>query len=247
MTPRAAARIAGLVLLFLFLAPVHIVTKALLRRSPWPRRFLAAAAWIIGIRVQLRGRKIQAHTLLVPNHTSWLDILVLAASTDCAFVSKDELGHPLMHWLADQNATVYVKRSHRKGAKDQAIALAKALEGEKPVAVFPEGTTGPGTHLLPFRSTLLEAANFAAKDVQIRPVAVDYGPAASEIGWWEESGKANVLRVLGRSGTLPVTVHVLEPLDRALDRKQLAHAAREAIGDKLDFKLRDHSPIGVGE
>ena len=247
MTPRAAARIAGLVLLFLFLAPVHIVTKALLRRSPWPRRFLAAAAWIIGIRVQLKGRKIQAHTLLVPNHTSWLDILVLAASTDCAFVSKDELGHPLMHWLADQNATVYVKRSHRKGAKDQAIALAKALEGEKPVAVFPEGTTGPGTHLLPFRSTLLEAANFAAKDVQIRPVAVDYGPAASEIGWWEESGKANVLRVLGRSGTLPVTVHVLEPLDRALDRKQLAHAAREAIGDKLGFKLRDHSPIGVGE
>jgi 1-acyl-sn-glycerol-3-phosphate acyltransferase len=247
MTPRAAARIAGLVLLFLFLAPVHIVTKALLRRSPGPRRFLAAAAWIIGIRVQLRGRKIQAHTLLVPNHTSWLDILVLAASTDCAFVSKDELGHPLMHWLADQNATVYVKRSHRKGAKDQAIALAKALEGEKPVAVFPEGTTGPGTHLLPFRSTLLEAANFAAKDVQIRPVAVDYGPAASEIGWWEESGKANVLRVLGRSGTLPVTVHVLEPLDRALDRKQLAHAAREAIGDKLGFKLRDHSPIGVGE
>jgi 1-acyl-sn-glycerol-3-phosphate acyltransferase len=247
MTPRAAARIAGLVLLFLFLAPVHIVPKALLRRSPWPRRFLAAAAWIIGIRVQLRGRKIQAHTLLVPTHTSWLDILVLAASTDCAFVSKDELGHPLMHWLADQNATVYVKRSHRKGAKDQAIALAKALEGEKPVAVFPEGTTGPGTHLLPFRSTLLEAANFAAKDVQIRPVAVDYGPAASEIGWWEESGKANVLRVLGRSGTLPVTVHVLEPLDRALDRKQLAHAAREAIGDKLGFKLRDHSPIGVGE
>jgi 1-acyl-sn-glycerol-3-phosphate acyltransferase len=247
MTPRAAARIAGLVLLFLFLAPVHIVTKALLRRSPWPRRFLAAAAWIIGIRVQLRGRKIQAHTLLVPNHTSWLDILVLAASTDCAFVSTDELGHPLMHWLADQNATVYVKRSHRKGAKDQAIALAKALEGEKPVAVFPEGTTGPGTHLLPFRSTLLEAANFAAKDVQIRPVAVDYGPAASAIGWWKESGKANVLRVLGRSGTLPVTGHVLEPLDRALDRKQLAHAAREAIGDKLGFKLRDHSPIGVGE
>jgi 1-acyl-sn-glycerol-3-phosphate acyltransferase len=189
MTPRAAARIAGLVLLFLFLAPVHIVTKALLRRSPWPRRFLAAAAWIIGIRVQLRGRKIQAHTLLVPNHTSWLDILVLAASTDCAFVSKDELGHPLMHWLADQNATVYVKRSHRKGAKDQAIALAKALEGEKPVAVFPEGTTGPGTHLLPFRSTLLEAANFAAKDVQIRPVAVDYGPAARKSAGGRRAGK----------------------------------------------------------
>jgi 1-acyl-sn-glycerol-3-phosphate acyltransferase len=247
VTPRAAARIAGLILLFLFLAPVHIITKALLRRSPWPQRFLAAAAWIFGVRVRVKGREIRPHTLLVANHTSWLDILVLAGSIDCAFVSKDELGHPLIHWLADQNATVYVRRTHRKGAKDQAITLAKALEGEKPVTVFPEGTTGPGTHLLPFRSTLLEAANFAAKDVEIRPVAVDYGSAASEIGWWEEPGKANVLRVLGRRGPVPVTVQVLDPLDRTLDRKQLAHAAREAIGERLGFKLRDHSPIGVGE
>ena len=77
------------------------------------------------------------------------------------------MGHPLIHWLADQNDTVYVKRGHVKGAKDQAMTIAKALERDKPVALFPEGTTGPGTHLLPFRSTLLEAANFAAKDVEI--------------------------------------------------------------------------------
>ena len=246
MTPRAVARIAGLVLLFLLLAPIHVLTKLVLRRSPWPRWFLAAATWILGVRVRTTGRSIRPHSLLIANHTSWLDILVLAASTDCTFVSKDELGHPLIHWLADQNATVYVKRSHRKGAKDPAIALAKALQGRKPVTVFPEGTTGPGTHLLPFRSTLLEAANFAAKDVQIRPVAVDYGSAAADIGWWEESGKSNVLRVLGR-GALPVTVNVLEPLDRSLDRKQLAHAAREAIGERLGFKLRDHSPIAASE
>jgi 1-acyl-sn-glycerol-3-phosphate acyltransferase len=247
VTPRALARIAGLVLLFLLLAPIHIITKALLRRSSWPRWFLAAAGWIIGVRARLNGVSIAPHTLLIANHTSWLDILVLAGSTDCGFVSKDELGHPLIHWLADQNATVYVKRTDRKGAKDQAIALAKALEGRKPVTVFPEGTTGPGTHLLPFRSTLLEAANFAARDVEIRPVAVDYGSAAGEIGWWEEDGTTNVLRVLGRRGTLPVKINVLEALDRALDRKQLAHAAREAIGERLGFKLRDHSPIDVGE
>jgi 1-acyl-sn-glycerol-3-phosphate acyltransferase len=182
--------------------------------------------------------------LLVSNHTSWLDILVLGGSTNCAFVSKDQLGHSLVHWLADQNATVYVKRAHRKGAKDQAIAVAKALEGGKPVTVFPEGTTGPGTHLLAFRSTLLEAANFARKDVAIRPVAVDYGPAAAEIGWWEESGRENILRLLGRRGTLPVTVHILPALDRSNHRKQLAQEAREQIAEALGFKLHHHSPIG---
>ena len=195
----------------------------------------------------MRGTNIRRHTLLVANHTSWLDILVLGGSTGCAFVSKDELGHPLIHWLADQNATVYVKRTHRKGAKDQAVALANALERDKPVVIFPEGTTGPGTHLLPFRSTLLEAANFAAKDVKIRPVAVDYGPVAGEIGWWIEPGKDNVLRLLGRRGTLPVTVHVLGPLDRTGDRKQLTYEARDAIAQTLGLTSPPHSPIGDAE
>ena len=231
----------------MIVAPIHIGSKLVLRRSPWPSRFLSASAWIIGVRARLSGEPIASHTLMVANHTSWLDILILGGWTNTAFVSKDQLGHPLIHWLADQNATVYVKRTHRKGAKDQAIAVARALEGEKPVTVFPEGTTGPGTHLLAFRSTLLEAASFAARDVEIRPVVVDYGPAAPEIGWFHEPGKSNIIRVLNRPGTLPVTVHVLAPLDRSADRKQLTHAAREAIARKLGFKSDAHSPIGEAE
>lgn len=193
------------------------------------------------------GASIVPHTLLVSNHVTWLDILVLGGTTNCAFVSKTELGHPLIHWLADQNATVYVQRSDRKDAKNQAVAIASALERGKPVVLFPEGTTGPGTHLLPFRSTLLEAANFAAKDVAVRPVVMDYGAVAPEIGWFDESGKDNVLRLLGRKGTLPVIVHVLEPLDRAGDRKQLTADACEAIAQSLGFKSPPHSPIGEAE
>lgn len=172
---------------------------------------------------------------------------MLGGWTNCAFVSKDELGHPLIHWLADQNSTIYVKRTHRKGAKDQAIAVAEALRRDKPVAVFPEGTTGPGSHLLPFRSTLLEAANFAARDVRIRPVAVNYGPARTEVSWFDEPGTRNILRLIGRRGTLPVTVSLLPALDRSLDRKALAHQAREVIGESLGFKLQGHSPIAGGE
>jgi 1-acyl-sn-glycerol-3-phosphate acyltransferase len=228
----------------MLLAPIHIVTKVALGRSPWPRRFLASAAWVIGARARIEGKPIRGHTLLVSNHVSWLDILVLGGATGCAFVSKDQLGHPFIHWLADQNRTVYVRRTHRKGAKDQALTIAKALEGEKPVALFPEATTGPGTHLLPFRSTLLEAANFAAKDVTIRPVAIDYGAASSEIGWWHEPGKYNVMRLIGRQGVLPVTVRLLRPLDRSLDRKQLTHEAHNAIAETLGLTSHHHSPIG---
>ena len=237
----------GLAGLFAVCAPLHLAAKAMLGRSSWPPRFLAAAGWIIGARVRREGAPVRAHTLLIGNHTSWLDILVLGGATGCTFVSKDNLGHGFIHWLADQNHTVYVKRAHVKGAKDQALAIAEALARDQPVALFPEGTTGPGTHLLPFRSTLLEAANYAAKSVAIRPVAIDYGAAAAELGWWHEPGKDNVLRVLGRRGTLPVSVRLLPRLDRSGDRKQLTEAARRAIARSLGLTSPQHSPIAGGE
>ena len=197
--------------------------------------------------MRVKGAELRPHTLLIANHLSWFDIVVMGGATGCSFVAKDELGHPFIHWLADQNHTIYVKRTHRKGSKDQAVAIAKALEGGQPVALFAEGTTGPGTHLLPFRSALLEAANYAARDVVIRPVAIDYGAAAKEVSWWNQPAMENVFELLGRRGTLPVTVNLLEPLDRSGDRKQLTNSAREAIGERLGLTLSGTSPIDAVE
>src|SRR5947199_5956213 len=89
LSPRAVLRIGGLVLLFAIVGPIHIATKRLLRRSRWPQRFLAAAGRIIGMRVRVVGAPVGRHTLIVSNHTSWLDILVLGGSVGSAFVSKD--------------------------------------------------------------------------------------------------------------------------------------------------------------
>ena len=238
---RAAGRVALLVLLFVAVAPVHIASKLLFGRSRWPKRFLGAAARILGVRARLTGEPLRSHSLLISNHISWLDILILGGTAGTAFVSKDNLGHGLIHWLADQNATLYVRREDRRNSKAQALTIAKALEGEQPLTLFPEGTTGPGDHLLPFRSTLLEAATYAEKDVQIRPVALDYGAAASEIAWFQEPGKANILRILGRRGTLPVTVRLLAPLAHG-DRKSLATAARNAIAETL-ASSREPTPL----
>lgn len=241
-------RIAGCLLLFALMAPLHVGTKLLFGRSGWPPRFLSAVGWLLGVRVHVTGFPSGPRTMLIANHTSWIDVLLLGGSLRSAFVSKDMLGHGFLHWLADQNGTVYVKRSHRKGAKDQAIAIARALERDQPVTVFPEGTTGPGTHLLPFRSTLLEAAHLASRQIQVRPVAIDYGAARSEVAWFdEESGKDNVLRILRRPGTFRATVHVLGPLNPHLDRKQLTAEAANAIALTLGFKSPAHSSMAVVE
>src|SRR3954452_42822 len=71
-------RLTAVVGLFLVLAPLHIASAKLLRRSFWPPRFLGAVAWLLGTRIRREGADVRPHTLLVANHTSWLDILVLA-------------------------------------------------------------------------------------------------------------------------------------------------------------------------
>ena len=219
--------------MFAAIGPIHVATKHIFGRSAWPRRFLAASAWIVGARPTVRGEPLGARTLLISNHVSWLDILILGGSTGTAFVSKDNLGHGVIHWLADQNATLYVSREDRRSSKDQAVAIARAAERDQPITLFPEGTTGPGDKMLPFRSSLLEAAAYAPEDVEVRPLAIDYGAVATEVGWHGERGKENVLRILGRKGTMKVTVNLLPPLDRTSDRKALAKAAREAIAETL--------------
>ncbi len=243
---RVGMRVAGLLGLFLACLVPHLLSKWILGRSPWPRRFLAGAAWIVGARPQVSGEPLRPHSLLISNHVSWLDILVLGGATGCAFVSKDQLGHPLVHWLADQNSTLYIRRSRRSASADQASAIATALERPQPLALFPEGTTGHGNHLLPFRSALLEAVAPAPPRVEVRPVAIDYGPASREIGWHGESGKDNVLRILGRKGSLPVMVHVLAPLERSEDRKLLARRAQERIAATLAPSLPASSSARTG-
>jgi 1-acyl-sn-glycerol-3-phosphate acyltransferase len=150
-------------------------------------------------------------------------------------VSKDEVRtHPLFGWLADQNRTIYVRRAERRNAHDQAAAIAAGLRDPQPLALFPEGTTGDGGTLLPFRSTLLEAVAPPPPGVTVRPVAIDYGGATRIFGWPRpERGKTNAVRILGHRGRTPVVVSLLDPLPPSSDRKVIARAAHDAIAAAL--------------
>ena len=190
---------------------------------------------IAGVRPRIEGPRLEPHTLVIANHTSWLDILLLGGWAGTAFVSKAELKTtPLLGWIADQNRTLYIDRAARRHSHRQVEQITRALEHHQPLAVFPEGTTGDGRHLLPFRTTLLEAVAPPPNDVSVRPVAVDYGDHADVIGWHSgEPGMANFKRVLGHRGTMPVTIRLLDPLPRDDDRKQLARHARQSIAAAL--------------
>lgn len=238
-----ALRLAGLIGLFLTYVPLHLLSKWLLDHSGWPPRFLRHAGLIAGVRPRIEGARLEPHTLVIANHTSWLDILILGGWTGTAFVSKAELETtPLLGWIADQNRTLYIERAARRDSHEQVRQVRDALDHHQPLAIFPEGTTGSGRHLLPFRSTLLEAVAPAPPKVNVRPVAVDYGDHADVVGWHSgERGMANFKRVLGHRGTMPVIVRLLDPLPPSDDRKAMVRHARQSIAAALSSLDRPHS------
>jgi 1-acyl-sn-glycerol-3-phosphate acyltransferase len=216
--------------------PLHYLWRLLGRASPWPRRFLGWVARSAGMRVRVAGAPLERDVLFLANHLSWLDILVLAGASGTAFVAKAEVAAtPVVGWLAKLNNTVFVARSERAAVRGQADSLRTALASGQPVALFPEGTTDGGPDILPFRASLLAALFPPLPGVKVQPVALDYGAAAHDLAWiGDESGLANVRKVLTRRGTTPVIVHFLAPVDPAAgDRKALASAARAEIVEAL--------------
>jgi 1-acyl-sn-glycerol-3-phosphate acyltransferase len=241
---RRAARIAALVAsLLLCLAP-HLLCHLLRRRSPWPRRFLALAARSCGARVRIEGRPHGGDMFLLANHVSWIDILALGGATGAAFVSHDGVaGWPVIGWLAAQNNTLFVTRERRGALSGQIEALRSAMLGHQPVALFPEGTTSDGSGLLPFKPSLLAVLLPPPRPVMIQPVHIDYGSATADIAWYaDEPAGANARRVLGRRGTLPVTLRFLESFDPAScgDRKAIAARAHAAIAQSVAAAQAGH-------
>lgn len=234
MTPRAILRLSAMALWFAICAVIHVAHR-MVTPSPWPRRLLGGVAWIAGARVRSVGRLPAAGTLIVANHVSWLDIPMLAGATDCAFVAKDGLrGHPFMRWLCEQNGTVFIDRERRSRVAEQVAEMERAIASHKPLCLFPEGTVSQDGRPLPFRSSLLKLAEEAPAKLIVQPVAIDYGRMAAEFAWPPgESGQANFLRLLGRRGTIAVTLHFLPPLERGQDRKTMARESFSAIRSAL--------------
>jgi len=155
-----------IVVVFPRLAPSHREAHV----QAWASRMLV----ILGVKLTVTGSPPAAGpVLLVANHISWLDIVVMHAARHCRFVSKaDVKGWPLIGALATGAGTLYIERESRRDALRVVHHMAERLREGDILAVFPEGTTSDGVHLLPFHANLLQAAITAQAPVQ--PVALKF-------------------------------------------------------------------------
>ena len=201
------------------------------RVQAWALQFLAL--W--GIHLKVLGQPVvNGPALIVANHISWLDILVMHAARHCRFVSKSDIRDwPLVGMLATGAGTLYIERTSRKDALRMVKDMAEAMKNGDVVAVFPEGTTSDGRELLPFHANLIQAA--IAAEAPVKPVSLKFVDAATGqpsfapcyIG--DDTLVGSMWRTLSAPAIVAV-VHFGEPqAANGRDRRAWAHDLREDI------------------
>lgn len=224
---RTGAIIAG----FVICVPLHYLWKIFGRRSPWPQIFLGYTGRRCGMRIRVEGTPLTSNVLYAVNHVSWLDILAMGGAVPAIFVARADLTG-IVGWASSLNDSIYITRDIRSSVQGQAGALRQGLEDGRAVCLFPEGTTNGGRDVLPFRPSLFASLYPPIPGVMVQPVVLDFGATVGDALWiGDESYELNSARILGRPGTLWVTMRFLAPIDPAMagDRKQVAARARERI------------------
>ncbi|QDU65586.1 lysophospholipid acyltransferase family protein [Engelhardtia mirabilis] len=183
----------------------------------------------LGIRVRRVGEIPTGGCLIVSNHLSYVDILVLASQRPLIFLSKAEVASwPGIGWMARAVGVLFVQRGDKRSLPAVAALLGAELEAGRAVVLFPEGTSSRGAEVLPFRASLLAPA--AEGQAPVAYAALSYRtpeghPAASQsVCWWGDMTFADhLIRLL----KLPyVDAEIRFGSERFIDRDRKVLAQR---------------------
>jgi 1-acyl-sn-glycerol-3-phosphate acyltransferase len=229
-------------LVIALLYPTATDARRLWLKQRWSRQLLD----ILAIRLDAALGGIEPGSLIVANHISWIDVFVINAARPVAFVAKADVRQwPLIGWLAAKTDTVFLRRGSRGHAKIVNAEIDALLNAGKDVAVFPEGTTTDGTHLLGFHGALLQPAIETGRPLQ--PLALAYEtPDGKRSLAPAYIGDTSLLQCLGALLASRQTIARLRPTPALStaekDRRQLAQAAHDAIAFRLGLPRASNRP-----
>ena len=180
-----------------------------------------------------------APCLIVSNHLSYLDVLILTSVKPTLFLSHKGIERePIIGTLAACGGTVFVDKSAKANLMFEMMQLADILEGGNSLTLFPEGATGDGEMVRPFHSAFIEAAVRAGTSVL--PVCLQYcringSPVTKEnknliFIYGEMPFLPHIWALFKNLKTLDVTIKVFDRIPSiGRSRKEIAQCARDVI------------------
>jgi lyso-ornithine lipid O-acyltransferase len=227
------------------------VRPSMARRLPF--HFHRLACRILGFRIKISGQLPEGgQCLIVSNHVSWIDILVLSTVAPLSFVAKREVASwPFFGWLAKLQRTVFVDRERRHSTKHSRTEMEERLASGDRLVLFPEGTSHDGASLLPFKSSFFAAA---APEVAVVPVILAYRQNWNlpltrrnrpRFAWYADMDLIPHLWEALCAGPLTVQIIIHPALDQdtRADRKRASAASERLIRRSLAAALHGRAVL----
>ena len=204
-------------------------------------------ARIFHLKIKVTGNVADtAPILFVSNHMSYVDIMVLGAVLPGKFVSKAEVASwPLIGHIAKVTGTLFIDRK-KSAAGNHLQQIEEALfEDKKNLIIFPEGTTGDGRAILPFKSSLFKIAENLpeGRKLTVQPVTLEYthinglpiqANERKRIAWIGDASFGPHFKEFVNLGMVRAHVTIHPPIENITDRKLLAAEAQERVSSALN-------------
>jgi 1-acyl-sn-glycerol-3-phosphate acyltransferase len=215
------------------------------------RRQGVIMAWSAGVmrllhvRLAISGQvpgKDATSVMFVANHISWLDIWAINSIQPVRFVAKSDVRNwPVIGWLSKKTGVIFIQRERRRDTARVSSLGAQVLLAGECLCVFPEGTTTEGEYMLPFRSSLLQAAIDA--EATIWPIALRYpmddGSANTAVAYAGETTLWESICAIVAQPSIAAELVFLPPIAAQRDRRAIAQAAQDAVQATLNLPLRE--------
>lgn len=206
--------------------------------SHWCRGLLSC----LNIQVRVTGTPPTIdcqRTMFVANHISWVDIHALNSIRAVRFIAKAEIRDwPVFGWFAYKVNTLFIERAKRHDTGRIVELASESLRAGDNLCFFPEGTTTDGTHVKPFKSSLLQAAVNA--EAHIWPFSIHYpgsdGTPNIQMAYHDDVTLMQSIQQVLAQPTPVVHLHFSSPLEAGgQDRRALLTQARASILSGLDL------------
>lgn len=163
---------------FLFTSPFLLTGQFMpVQTKRWQLKVIGLYArfcvWFMGIGVEFNSEGNWPHGLIVCNHLSYIDVLILASLRPACFVTSVEIKEtPVLGQISSLAGCLFVERRNKTNLSQEIKELTQALKMSIPVVIFPEATSTNGESVLRFRRPLFQSAIDA--HVPVVPLTLNY-------------------------------------------------------------------------
>ena len=196
---------------------------------------------ILEIKTFISGDIKEGNYLIISNHSSWLDIIILGSTFKTTFLSKIEVSKwPIIGKITTAVDMLFINRGKKDAASKAVEGISEFLSKNRNVTIFPEGTSSGGKKLLKFKPRLFASCQETGSSIQC--VIIKYPHKNKKIHpsvpfVRGDSLFLNILKVLFQRDIVAEIIITDLVITKNKDRKTISSECYEIIKERIEYNV----------